>query len=388
MADIFSDTSSSSWFGRIGKSFMGILFGLLFVAGSVILLGWNENRAVTTANSLKEGAGTVVSVASAEVLPANDRKLIHLSGQVETGETLRDPVLGVEAVALQLKRQVEMYQWKEKKTTEKHTKLGGGEETTTRYEYTKEWSDELISSSNFTHPQDHSNPTVMPVSKLTLTTSRATLGGYRVSSYWIDQMHGAEGLHLSDNVLANLSADWKGKCKKEGETLYIGRDSNVPEVGDARVTFQVLRPGLFSILAEQAGPSLEPYATRAGGEIARVESGEVSAALMFQHAETENTILTWVARIGGFILMWVGFSMMLGPLKVLADIIPFAGTIVGIGTAMIAAIISFVASVVIVAVAWLVVRPLLGGSLLVVALAALILGFRHARRRAAAAPAR
>ncbi len=367
---------------------MGILFGLLFVVGSVILLGWNENRAVTTANSLKEGAGAVVSVASAEVLPANDHKLIHLSGQVETGETLHDPVLGVEAVALQLKRQVEMYQWKEKKTTEKHTKLGGGEETTTRYEYTKDWSDELISSSSFTHPQDHSNPTAMPVSKLTLTTSKAALGGYRVSSFWIDQMHGAEGLHLSDNVLVNLSAEWKGKCKKEGEKLYIGKDSNVPEVGDARITFQVLRPGLFSILAQQAGPSLEPYATRAGGEIARVESGEVSAALMFQHAQSENTTLTWVARVGGFILMWVGFSMMLGPLKVLADILPFAGTIVGIGTAMIAAIISFVASVVIVAVAWLAVRPLLGGSLLAVALAALILGIRHARQRAAAAPAR
>jgi hypothetical protein len=389
MPDIFTTTSSQSWFGRIGNSFMGIVFGLLFVTGSVILLGWNEKRAVTTANSLTEGAKAVVSVSPGEVAPANEQKLIHLSGRVDTSEPLRDPDFGVEAVALRLKRHVEMYQWKEQKVTEKRSKVGGGEETTTRYEYTKDWSENLIPSRDFMHPEDHTNPPAMALSSRTLTAPKAALGAFQIPSFVIEKMGGDEGLPLGDSAASKVSPEFKSRCKKVSDTLYLGIDPNAPQVGDSRINFLIVRPGDFSVLARQAGSSIDRYPTRAGDSLLRIESGSVSAAEMFEHAQSENTAITWVARLGGFIFMWVGCSMILSPLKVIADVIPFVGSIVGAGTALISAVISLVVSLAVIALAWLAVRPFIGGTLLVVALAALIFGLKHVRQRAiAAAPSR
>ena len=48
-----------SWIQRLGSSFRGVLTGFaLFIAG-IVLLFWNEGRAVDTAKRLKEGAAAV-----------------------------------------------------------------------------------------------------------------------------------------------------------------------------------------------------------------------------------------------------------------------------------------------------------------------------------------
>lgn len=377
MPDNFLESSSQSWFGRIGGAIKGMIFGLILIPVSVILLFWNESRAVTTAKSLKEGAAAVISVAFDAIQPANDQKLIHLSGEVATGETVLDPIFGVSAPALRLARHVEMYQWKEEKHTEKHKTLGGGEETQTTYNYTKVWSDQPMESSSFKHPEEHTNPAAFPVPKLTIAATKATLGAFKIPTPLIEKMQGDEPLPATEDTLAKLPPGWMSKAKLSSDSIYLGNDPNTPAIGDARVTFQVLKPGTFSILAQQTGDTLAPYATHAGREIERVESGSMTAELMFQHAQSENKILTWVLRLVGFILMFIGFAAALNPLHVFADVLPFVGGIVGFGTGLVAAILGFAGSLVVIALAWLAARPLLGGVLLVVALAALIHGIRR-----------
>lgn len=61
---------------------------------------------------------------------------------------------------------------------------------------------------------------------------------------------------------------------------------------------------------------------------------------MFQQAQKSNTILTWLLRGAGYIVMVIGFSLILGPLSVFADVVPIFGTIVGAGTGFIAALIA------------------------------------------------
>ena len=377
MPDSFTDYSSTSWFGRIGGAIKGMIFGLILLPVSVILLFWNESRAVTTAKSLKEGAAAVVSVAPDAIQPANDQKLIHLSGDVASGEAVRDPLFGLSAPALRLARHVEMYQWKEEQHTEKHKTLGGGEETQTTYNYTKVWSDQPMDSSHFKHPEEHTNPTAFPIPKLTTVTPKATLGAFTIPTSLIEKMQGDEPLPATAESLAQLPPDWKSKAKLNGDSVYLGADPNTPAIGDARVTFQVLKPGTFSILAQQTGDTLSPFPTHAGREIERVESGAVSADLMFQHDQSRNNILTWVLRLAGFVLMFIGFAAALNPLHVFADIIPFVGGIIGFGTGLVAAILGFAGSLVVIAIAWLAARPLLGGVLLFIALAALIHGIRR-----------
>ena len=62
MSDSFTEITRQGWLSRIGESFKGILFGIIVIPLCLILLWWNEGRAVTTARSLAEGAAAVVAV--------------------------------------------------------------------------------------------------------------------------------------------------------------------------------------------------------------------------------------------------------------------------------------------------------------------------------------
>ena len=85
MSNSFTETTSTSWFGRLRHSVGGVVIGLVLIVGMVVLLFWNEGRAVTTARSLAEGAGAVVSVGADAVDAANEGKLVHVSGTGDDG---------------------------------------------------------------------------------------------------------------------------------------------------------------------------------------------------------------------------------------------------------------------------------------------------------------
>ena len=108
--DSFSEVTHTSWGGRVKASFKGIVVGLIFFLGGFPLLFWNEGRAVQRYQTLEEGEGTVISVSSDHVDPANQGHLIHISGITDAGDTLSDATFGVSRSAVHLKRTVEMYQ--------------------------------------------------------------------------------------------------------------------------------------------------------------------------------------------------------------------------------------------------------------------------------------
>src|SRR4051812_11739481 len=157
MSDMFREVSNQGWLSRLGSSVKGVLVGGVLTLICVGVLFWNEGRAVNEAKRIQEGQVACVSVDAAKVDPANEKKEVHISGDATTNDKVADDVFGVSASAIRLKRFVEMYQWKEKKETSKRTKLGGGEETVTTYNYSKGWDDELQDSSQFKHPDDHNN---------------------------------------------------------------------------------------------------------------------------------------------------------------------------------------------------------------------------------------
>ncbi len=61
--------------------------------------------------------------------------------------------------------------------------------------------------------------------------------------------------------------------------------------------------------------------------------GEFSSAELFRQAKQMNILLTWALRVGGMLLMWFGFGLLLRPFSVLADVVPFIGSIVFSGQA-------------------------------------------------------
>src|SRR5438874_672 len=156
------DVTYKSWGERLFESIKGVLIGIVLFIVSFPLLFWNEGRAVDTARALDEGGKSVIAVPSADkVDPANEGKLVHLTAEANTTETLEDKEFLISEKAIYLGRNVEMYQWKQEERKRSEKQLGGGEKEITEYTYDRVWSKDVIASGGF-HESGHSNPSTKP----------------------------------------------------------------------------------------------------------------------------------------------------------------------------------------------------------------------------------
>ncbi|MEI6490907.1 MAG: TMEM43 family protein [Verrucomicrobiota bacterium] len=387
--DSFTETSSKSWFSRIGSALAGVVVGLALFVGSFLLLGWNEGRAIHRAKTLDVGAGQVISISPGSVLAENDRKLVYLTGAAEAPGPVTDGVFGITVDALKLQRGVEMYQWKEDSKSETRKKLGGGEETTTTYSYSKDWSPSLIESAKFKNPSGHTNPDAMP-----FVTETFTAEGIHVGKFGLPRSLTARIRNFVSRPVTEAEAKAAAKNRREkvqptaDGRLYVGEDPQSPAVGDLRVAFQMAPSGPVSIIAGQTGNTLEPFAVKKLGTIELLESGTVSAEIMFQKEKQSNVTLTWILRLAGFLLMLFGLMMVCNLFSVLASIVPFFGDIVGLGTGVLAFAIALPLTLVTIALAWLAYRPLIGIPLLLAAVGSIaftIMKLAGSRKNAPAA---
>ncbi|MCH2175351.1 MAG: TMEM43 family protein [Lentisphaeria bacterium] len=362
MSDSFSEVSEQGWLSRIGSAIKGVVIGIILFAVAILALFWNEGRAVKRYKTLKEGAGSFISLSSATVDGANDGKLVHVSGSVKTEAPLVDSQLGVEVNSVKLNRTVQMYQWIEKEDNEKKKKLGGGTETVTTYSYKKGWSSSLNNSNDFKEPEGHKNPATMEYESQKFIVDSATLGEFQMSSGLVGQMSKSTPV-----VLTEVPKSLSGKASLNKGGIYVGEDASKPVVGDYKITYTEVKPADVSVVALQSAQELRSYQTEVGGTIELLEYGTVPGNQMFQAAQASNSKLTWILRLVGFVVMAIGVAMVLSPLAVIADVIPFVGDLVGAGTTLIAILVAAVISPIVIAVAWLFYRPVLSISLLLLA---------------------
>ncbi len=360
-----------SWFSRLGNSVIGSIIGLLLVVGMVALLFWNEGRAVKTAKALEEGAGAVVTVDANSIDPSHDGKLVHIAGPAKAEGTPQDSLLGMAASdAVGLKRFVEMYQWHEITKSETKTKIGGGQETTTTYDYEMGWSESPQNSSSFKDPNGHRNPD-FPIRAETFTVPTVKVGAYSLDGADVANLGAKSSLQPDLGAPPRVSrAIGSGKpATLTGDTVYVGFNPSSPSVGDLRVRFERVDLRELSVAGAQRGDTIKPWTSSNGREIFLAKAGIAPAAELFADAVAANTALTWVLRIVGLILMAIGFSMMLAILGVIGDVIPFIGSIIRAGTGLIALALTAILGSVTIAIGWIFYRPLIGIAILVVGFA-------------------
>ncbi len=382
--DSYTEVSSRSWFGRIGGAFKGIVVGLVLMAVAFGLLFWNEGRAVARYKTLKEGGGVVLSVASDRVDSGNEGKLVHVAGRADTGAILLDHELGVQARAITLIRDVEMYQWKELSRSETKKSFGGGEETVTTYSYAKEWAGRAINSRNFKKPEGHANPARMAYESRTILAGDVRLGAFHLPDFLIRKLSNATPLTLGPEIKTPQNV--QGKIHRQADGFYLGADPEAPLVGDLRIKYRVILPADISLVARQTGSSFAPYTTSVGGTIELLEMGMHPAEAMFRKAQQTNTLLTWGLRAGGFLLMAMGVGLILSPLAVFADVVPFFGSLVGAGTKLISVLVAGVFSCITIGIAWFVYRPVIGAAFVVIASSLSVLIFGKMKKAAPAQP--
>lgn len=369
-----TETTTESWGSRLGSSIKGVVIGFaLFIAGFPVLF-WNEGDSVKTAKAIDEGEGACISVESnASVDQDMEGKLVHMSGKADTKDVLTDDTFGVSATAIRLERNVEMYQWIEESHTSEKKKMGGSVEKVTTYTYKKDWMPTAIDSSGFKE-QGHDNPGVMEFESQKMQAANVTFGAFRLNESQIDHIGSAKQYAFPTGFVCKVE-----RVKVQGGTIYVPnaetrnnalntRDvASQTRIGDMRVTFRVVYPHEISLIAKQHGDTFVAYTAKNGKKLSYLEDGVKDAAEMFQTARTNNAIMTWLVRVGGFLMMFIGLSMVFKPLSVLADVLPILGDIVEMGMGLVAGLIAFICSLVTIAIAWVFYRPVLGIILLAVA---------------------
>ena len=159
----------------------GFLGGLFLILVGVWILWGNEGRTVKTQSAINEAKKVYVQVKSDKVDSKNEGKLVATKGKATVSEDiiLKDDIFGINVNALQLKRTVEMYQWKETCKTDDNDK--------TTCEYEKVWEDKLLDSSEY-QESGHSNPAEKPYDDETYVAEPVKLGAYTLPEELVKQL--------------------------------------------------------------------------------------------------------------------------------------------------------------------------------------------------------
>ena len=158
-----------------------------------------------------------------------------------------------------------------------------------------------------------------------------------------------------------------------------------PKVGDMRISWTYVPDTMpISIIACQNAGTFSPYVAENGNTVDLMQMGIKSKEIMFQNAKDSNAMWTWVWRVVGWLMMYIGLKMILAPLAVLADVLPVLGNIVEMGNSIISFIISAVVALLVIAIAWIFYRPVLG--ILILAAAAGLVFYLIKKKKKSARP--
>jgi hypothetical protein len=419
----YAETTSDSWFGRIGNSFAGIAAAIILLAAATYLLYWNEGRTVRTGGAINEAQLACVEMKDiSKVDPALDGKLVHAVGKADTKEILEDETFGIKTPgpAIKLARSTEYYQWVESAKSEKRKKLGGGEETVTTYTYTKKWSTKMVDSSKFHDPEYvGKNKYITRVDDKTFVAKNVTLGAYELPDFLKNSITRTQPLaidvsqdridQLNKLIIKNLdsaektnNANYRTMTPRslfgdtqlvhiDGNTVYIGLNFgrltgfNNPDIGDMRIKYVYTPPQDVSLIAKVLDDTFEEFFASNGAAFSKLSVGTKSAVNMFADARKSNKMTAWLLRIIGAVLVISAFGMLFAPLSVIADVIPMLGSIVGAGTGLVAFLLGLAWSFIVIAVSWVRFRPMLAFSLIGAAVVAVVLLFAAGHRKRAAA---
>jgi len=376
MANQFTTVTNQGFVSRLMGSIVGFFVGPILVIGAIVLLSWNEGRAVHALNGLGEASHALVEADATTVAPADEGKLVHVVAAATASADIDDPDVGAKFTGqVAVVRRAEMYEWKETSHSTTHDRLGGGAETVTTYTYTQGWADRAIDSSQFKHPEGHANPP-MPIGGARWTASDAKLGAYALD---------ADTLKLL-TLATPLTPDAPDGWTAAAGYLYKGQPS-APAIGDERTSYAGLANGsTISVLAAQTHGAFGPYVAKNGYQVEMARLGNQPAAAMLAEQKKTEGLITWVLRAAGFAAMFLGFAMFLGPLSTFMAVVPLLGSIARGAAGLAAFVISIPLTLVVIAIAWIVFRPLLGFGLLVAA-AALLYGLGRLHRSRHPAPA-
>lgn len=246
------------------------------------------------------GSGEKVTVLHGATINAeNNNKLVYVSGTPEASK-MEDPLFKVSSEGLSLERVVEMYQWV-------------GQDG----QYSKEWSQQLVKIEDPSAiSKGQVNPAKMPLISEKWDTEKVMLGDFALSENLVARQFVPSQLYVGEKEYNNLNDEGRKafKLSKDGY-FFFGLDPKNPRIGDLRITYKYSSTGPVTVIAKQAGNSLEPFLGN-GGPIAVIRGGKVPLDDMLQDVDLGgDSIILWSARGISIVMIIMGIFVVKGRKK-------------------------------------------------------------------------
>ena len=259
------------------------VIGVNFVFFGPIVLFSNETSVVDFVRSLDEGARFVVEGDPNRIDPANEGKLVHVTGELKTTARLADPDFAVSADAALLVRDAQMYYWWDENKKE------------------LSWS---AGRSDRPHP-----PLRFPGMKV--TARDATLGAFRPGKLVLEKLPATIHLPIEPATVEAARTHVGGPAELIDGKLYLGSNPAQPQIGDIRISWRIAKTGPVSLVGRQAGTDLVAFQT-SGNRLLLARSGTLSVMEMFKiEGQERSSDVTWLRLFGGCLIV-AGWVMVLG----------------------------------------------------------------------------
>ena len=212
----YQEVTTTGYGTRVGNSFKAIGSGILLFLAGTALLWWNEGRAVKTEKMLDEAGSAYVEMENPNKKDASlEGELICGTALATTEDSLIDNEFGIGAKAIALTRKVEYYQWVEHVKETKKDKLGGSEEVTREYTYSKSWVNSPVQSSEFKDPAyQNKNMVLTTVEDAEQYAENVTWGAYKLNESLIHSIRSNEALDLA------IAEDMLNQFDKNTQAAY------------------------------------------------------------------------------------------------------------------------------------------------------------------------
>lgn len=338
MADAYFVSNNNN---RKGSPFVTALVGVLIFVASFVIIYNNEGRI-----NLADFASKATQIQIGQSYP--DGSLVALTGDVTTNEETGDSLFLKPSKYVSVSRNVLMYSWKEESQSG---------DNSTGYTYAEDWTDSPDNSSSFHRETGHINPP-MPFESEIFTPQDLLLGGMIISSLGLSLPSHDTQIKLSKDNATLVDKYGKPVIAEDGSEIYIENpiksedinidtpitdpaivpttdpDTTAANIGDLRVSYSSIPNGshvtIFGAYSNKDSvTTIIPYtATQA-----------LKDSTSFYHMrygskdDTTKTLgnefnfLLWVLRILGFMMMWMGLSMILSPIQRLLGYIPLIGVV-------------------------------------------------------------
>lgn len=244
---------------------------------------------------MKRHGGDVLDLGANGRPDAGDQGfMVRVVGPLQVVEAPLDRQFNQQTDQPVLIRHVQMFQWRE-------LRYGGAPS------YELDWQDHPIDSSQFQHPEGHTNP-----DKFLLESAQFDAGLVRLNGFVLapELVHALTGSQPVTPNLRNLPSNLAASFSLYDNGLVTSIVPSRPQLGDLRVTWEAVPVQTVTIVAKVDGNKLVPSGDATDGIGFAVQSGDMPLSEIFADSPLPPDY-PWLKRVLAVLLAALGAGLLL-----------------------------------------------------------------------------